>query len=202
MFSIYLHNSNDLFFATDSSIANELASEMRLKQETLFENICFLSSVFLDPRFNNMVLNENHKQIAIQHLAKLYKKLSVLPFPDDSDSGSEADGEDELEKVFRKQENVFKPQQSRNQSNDIESELRNFCDNEPRLKTSESIVQFWHNKRIQYSEIYKLACVLLSVPATQKSMFCLIPQVKYILDSCKVVTNPELLNGVILIRAN
>ncbi|XP_065211447.1 uncharacterized protein LOC135839379 [Planococcus citri] len=186
----------------NSSIANELASEMRQKQDSLFENICFLSSVFLDPRFNNMVLNENQKQNAVQHLVWLYNKLSTMSYLEDSDSVSETDGEDELEKAFRKQEHFINPAKSRSQSDNIELELRSFCDNEPRLKTSESIVQFWQNKRSQYPEIFKLARVLFSVPATQKSIFDLIPHVKYILDSGKVDINSELFQSVALIKTN
>lgn len=196
----------------DTTFAKILANQMRINQEMLFTNITFLCAVFLDPRFNNMVLNEIHKESAISHLLALYQKISAVPSQtikvEDVSHGSEQGHdsencvEDELEKVFREQENYIKLQKSDINYNSMELALRNFCENEPRLKTTENILHFWERKKIQYPDIYNLACILLSVPATQRSLTCLLSQVKYIIDAGKMKMSSPLFNNVLLIRGN
>lgn len=184
---------------------------MRVKQEALFENVSFLSAVYLDPRFNNMVLDETQKEDAIRHLLTLYKKVSSYcsdsiksenVCENDQVDESANSTEDELEKIFREQEYYKKLQNDNAKCSSLEISLRNFCENEPRLKTNENIFHFWERKKLQYPEIYNLACVLLSVPATQKSVASTISQVKYILDSGKIKMSYSLFSNVLLIRAN
>lgn len=177
---------------------------MRQKQDSLFEDDLFLASIFLDPRFNNMVLTEEHKTRAVEHLVLLYQKLSYDPSEDsDSHQISTNEEEDELEKIFREQEHFNDTHRDTNSSYKfIEIALRSFCDNEPRLKTTESVITFWEKKKTKYPEVYRLASVIFSVPATRKSTTKLLSQMQYALSSHVTHMDRDKFNDVIIIRSN
>lgn len=50
---------------------------MEKRETALFDNVCFSSALFLDPRFKSL-LSPTRKQHAVDHLLKLKKKIDCL----------------------------------------------------------------------------------------------------------------------------
>ena len=177
---------------------------MRQKQVELFNEKVFLAALFLDPRFNNMILSDAQKKVAIDHLVACHRK-----FLHDQDTGPQGqpleanEDIDELERIFQMQENT-KPKDDgqMHRSGKLEVILKNFSDSEPRLKTTENVVSFWEKKKAQYPLIYNLARIMFSVPATQQSFLKLVSQVQYATNADVGRMNEYLFNDVILLRSN
>lgn len=121
------------------------------RQKCLFENASILSALFLDPRYR-VVLHESAKQIAVQHLTRLWKRVQeTMMSTSDSMSSVEPatpndivldNEEDEFDTFLSSMEQVTAPQ-SILQSSDIMLKLQQFDKDEnakKRLPRSENIL--------------------------------------------------------------
>ncbi|KYN19991.1 hypothetical protein ALC57_07762 [Trachymyrmex cornetzi] len=72
----------------------------------------------------------------------------------------------------------------------------------PRLKSKENILQFWKKNRRSMPDLYKLASIVLAVPSTQVSVERLFSSLKYILSPLRSDLNENIINDILLIRAN
>lgn len=77
--------------------------------------------------------------------------------------------------------------------------IRNFKDRKP-LDTD--VLDYWYRKRFSHPSLYKLACVVLAVPATQVSVECCFSVLKFIFSDHRSRLGAETLENIMLIHLN
>ncbi|KYN08223.1 hypothetical protein ALC62_00798 [Cyphomyrmex costatus] len=70
------------------------------------------------------------------------------------------------------------------------------------LKSKENILQFWKKNKRSMPDLYKLANIVLAVPSTKVSVERLFSSLKYILSPLRSNLNENIINDILLIRAN
>lgn len=95
-----------------------------------------------------------------------------------------------------------KKQDSYLQLRQLEAELEIYDIEQKRISRKTNILQFWEEKRKYQPELYKLAIVVLSVPATQVSVERLFSGLKYILSPLRTNINDKILEDQLLVRTN
>lgn len=59
----------------DSLLATEMAKCLRVRSKELRKNIVLISCIYLDPRYQ-LILEEDEKAKAVDHLASLYNRMN------------------------------------------------------------------------------------------------------------------------------
>lgn len=80
----------------DSLSAQILHQEMEAKEKSLFENICFSSALFLDPRFKNTI-SEAKLSLVKEHLYAIWKRVTELQSAENDDIDSENNADEDIE---------------------------------------------------------------------------------------------------------
>jgi len=65
-----------------------------------------------------------------------------------------------------------------------------------------SIVDYWENMKANNIELYKVAKIIYSIPVTQCSVERLFSELKYILNPLRSSLESEVLDDILIIRAN
>ncbi|KAI5643721.1 hypothetical protein NE865_04313 [Phthorimaea operculella] len=72
--------------------------------------------------------------------------------------------------------------------------------NEPYLSTDENILEFWRKRKVTHSQLYTLACTVLSTPPTQVSVERLFSVLENILTDQRMSLNDKVINDLLVIR--
>ncbi|XP_042149037.1 zinc finger BED domain-containing protein 4-like [Ixodes scapularis] len=149
----------------DCVLAQRLTSSLKQRLKSLLQNDVFQACVFLDPRFNVLLL-EDEKKSARDHLMKTWVALKKVqkPFlvaPASASSGEEStagDSDDDLDALLRLKEAASRTHQASLKAAD--TSIRPLLDSflrEPRLKRSEDIFKYWENQKGLKPELYEVA---------------------------------------------
>lgn len=84
----------------------------------------------------------------------------------------------------------------------VVTEIETYDVEQKRLNRKINILQFWEKKRKSQPELYKLAMVILSLPATQVSVERLFSGLKCILSPLRTNINERILKDQLLVRSN
>jgi hypothetical protein len=87
------------------------------------------------------------------------------------------------------------------QDDGIEKIIDAFC-KENRVDKDTNVLQYWLGRKSSNPVLFQLSQIVLSVPATQVSVERLFSSLKFILSSQRSQMSEELLNNVLIIRAN
>lgn len=71
-----------------------------------------------------------------------------------------------------------------------------------RLDKKTNILTFWEEHKAKMPELYKLAQIVLAVPATQVSVERLFSGLKFILSPLRCNLNKEILEDILIVRSN
>ncbi|XP_034252574.1 uncharacterized protein LOC117652049 [Thrips palmi] len=199
------------------------------KQEPLFHYPSFCAAVFLDPRFMALLTPEQVQE-AKSYLLDLSDRMKNLEDPtspqseSESDSGAESDedmlleDEDEGTALFRGLlENKNKErlavtgaaQSSTGASNNKASRratLRALLDEHdrttPPLSAKENVFTYWEKQKMLCPELYALAMVVLSIPASQVSVERLFSALRFILRPQRFGLSSRHVDDVMFLHAN
>jgi len=80
--------------------------------------------------------------------------------------------------------------------------LESYNQEQKRISRKTNILEFWQAKSTTYPELYKLAMVVLAVPATQVSVELLFSRLKFVLSPQRTNVDESILANQLLIRAN
>ncbi|XP_067213908.1 uncharacterized protein [Linepithema humile] len=188
------------------------------REKHLLENNVLLSALFLDPRFK-ILLEEIQIEKAKTHLKHLWVKIMSLQenfITSNSDSqecpssGSESTSDDF--ENFLKLKEIHHFGISRSSSSvqlqghlslqRIEVLLKNYNQEQKRISRKTNILEFWKENSITQPELYKLAMIVLAVPATQVSVERLFSSLKFGLSPLRTNINEAILEDQLLVRAN
>lgn len=88
-----------------------------------------------------------------------------------------------------------------NENGDIESILRAFI-TEPRIPSSQNILEYWESQKITRPKLYALAKVVLAVPATQVSVERLFSSLRFVMERLRYNLNDTTVENILVIRNN
>ncbi|KAL5236540.1 hypothetical protein ACI65C_003950 [Semiaphis heraclei] len=173
----------------------------------------------LDPRYQCM-LNETDKNTGINHLIKTWKFMIQIQEDDvcqsqtddvnnsaiasvnvDSPDNTTETTDDGFELFLSSQSSVSSNRSDTNILNDISVSLHNFKDVE-RLHYKTNILTFWESQKHDKFDLYKLAKVVLAVPATQVSVERSFSGIKFILSDLRTSLSANLLDAIMIVRSN
>ncbi|XP_060859135.1 LOW QUALITY PROTEIN: uncharacterized protein LOC132936427 [Metopolophium dirhodum] len=177
-FGVWLKASHGLQ-SNGSILAKQILKSMKQREVLLLKNPIFLAAIFLDPRYQ-CILNETDKNTGINHLIKTWKCMiqiqdvcqtddvnnSAIANVIDSPDNTAETIDDGFELFLSSQTSVASNRSETNILNDISTSLHNFK-NVERLHYKTNILAFWESQKHDKSDLYKLANIVLAVPATQ-----------------------------------
>lgn len=197
-----------------------ILEQITSREQNLLNNDVLLSAVYMDPRYK-ILLEKTQIERAKNHLKHVWLKMLSIQNCDenlnlnDRNSLSTSSGTDstcdELENLFKLKERQHntnsyllssKKQDSYLQLRQLEAELETYDIEQKRISRKTNVLQFWKEKRKYQSELYKLAIVVLSVPATQVSVERLFSGLKYISSPLRTNINDKILEDQLLVRTN
>ncbi|XP_065314825.1 zinc finger BED domain-containing protein 4-like [Gordionus sp. m RMFG-2023] len=194
----------------DTSFAKLLVCTIKAREINL-KNEVFCSAIYLDPRYN-VFLSFEEKDIAKKHLYKTWnliqnlnnqniENLDTIPTCSHSKDNLDDDFEDLLMSHESLNKNSSQGIENYNKCVEIEYIIRSF-DNIERLEKDANLLNYWGNVKNSMPELYKLAMVVLAVPATQVSVERAFSSLKFILSAQRTKLNPEILENILVIRSN
>lgn len=153
---------------------------MENRERELFKNNVFRIAIFMDPRYN-VLLSEEDKLAAKEQLLALWKRLYACSDRGESVPSTSANVCEnachDIKNLLRRLEFENRIESVRNINNILNTYLT-----WKRIPKESDVLAFWETKRNAEPELYKLARVVLSAPATQVSVERLFSGVKHIVS--------------------
>ncbi|KAE8738627.1 hypothetical protein FOCC_FOCC015885 [Frankliniella occidentalis] len=189
----------------------------------LFNYPSFNAALFLDPRFFS-ILSPEQVDDAKKYLISLWERMEAVKGPaeipadttlsSDSD-GDDSDGEQDLFSKLLEAKNKERLRQSQGASDHRagpagraaqRAALRAALDDYERstspLSRKASVFDYWAKRKLLCPELFELAMVVLSIPATQVSVERLFSALKFILRPQRHGLSAKLVNDVAFLQAN
>ncbi|CAH2089278.1 unnamed protein product [Euphydryas editha] len=182
---------------------------MREREKALLENECFLGAIYLDPRINSMLSNQQCES-ARAHLVHTYQSYLRLNSSDNvretengtpdnpmpSTSSSMLD--DFLQTQFRQR---YQDLPHLNNSDNLQISLVAFL-NEPLLPSNTNILNYWESKKITDPQLYLVSKIALAAPATQVSVERLFSSLKFIMNNLRISLKDTTIDDILIVRNN
>jgi len=209
----------------NNTFSNKLVQCLRSRELNIMNNQVLLAAIFLDPRFN-ITLTEYQCNSAITHLINIWfhiKELEMIQVDSNNDNIENENSIDEsltnnydtdrLEDFLKQKESdnqcssissstSSQPNSQNSISTKMETLLKTYKLDEKRLSHKTNILEYWKTMKTKYPEIYQLAQIVFSVPATQVSVERLFSGLKFILSPYRCNITPEHLEDQLLVRTN
>ncbi|KYN13152.1 hypothetical protein ALC57_14659, partial [Trachymyrmex cornetzi] len=136
-----------------TTLSEALVRAMKAREKQLFQSEPFLAGMFMDTRFSVLLSAQETTRATIYirkiwlHIQRVRKNTSADTTSDTAVSGNEESDADEMEILLRNAEK--KKRRRRNKCTTVIENIINALETHakhPRLKTKESILEFWENK--------------------------------------------------------
>lgn len=203
----WLHISIKLKKMPDSELKRIIIDEMEARQVMLLDNPVMISAVFLDPRFQR-TLNDEQKKLAIFFLTGVYQKITNL-----EKSTSESPGQDNARN--ENADNVDNSDSFEEMTSFLNAIPHGSSDNQVCCNTTEvlekfvgvtadvktSILQYWKEKEDE-QVLYKLSQVIFSVPPTQTTVERAFSALGLILTPLRTRISDQNLQNILIVRLN
>lgn len=186
----------------DSPLARKLVEMMEQREIELLDNDILLASVLLDPSHRSL-LSDDEKTRAMETLKITWRKLQSLK-SQEIPQRAEATPPPTLspgDKIIWDMMQKKKLSQGQGVEQDFMSQLLNYLQaNEVSFDTD--LMEFWRESKQLWPALYELATIIHSVPATQVSVERLFSAMKFILNDLRTSLTGDILDDILLIRAN
>lgn len=188
-----------------SNLQQNLVSEMTTRKEVLFNNSVLNAAVFLDPRYQKFMPEQN-KQNAIKYLENLYEKMNRRPeiIPEQNIESSELEAY--LSNVYGEENNnnrtanVNSDENQQQPEETIRTKLEQFVGSS--ISIDECIFTYWEKNKQSMPELYRLASVIHSVPPTQTTVERAFSALALILTPLRTNLFDTVLENILLLRLN
>lgn len=204
--------------AIRTPFATVIVEQMKHREQKLLDNDVLLSAVFMDPRYK-ILLEKTQIERAKNHLKHIWAKMITMNHEDlnsdvdgsstnSSGTGSTYDEFENILKLKERQHSLLNSCLTSSRESDlyllrrIENKLEVYNVEQKRLHRKNNILQFWDEQKNDQPELYKLAMIVLSVPATQVSVERLFSGLKFILSPLRTNIKENILEDQLLVRAN
>ncbi|XP_065094750.1 uncharacterized protein LOC135715364 [Ochlerotatus camptorhynchus] len=193
---------------TDTPLSRQLLTKMKNRESALTDNKAFLAAIYLDQRINyrdTPLISEEQRQCALEHLKQTWRSIQRVAHGGLTNVSMEdpieglSSNDDILESFFRSHE----VSHDSNISTCLFDELEDLS-RLPRLKLErgQSILDFWYSQKQGKPDMYSLAAVVLSTPATQVSTERAFSTLAFILTKLRTRLSETTLSNILLIRLN
>lgn len=199
----------------ENTLVKNLLAEMKSRDEILFNNRVLNGAVFLDPRFQKYMPNQNREQ-AIFFLTELYKKIELVKRAsctnDSIDQSSLLESSDYIElesflSTVYPEESQDGEEIQKNQNDqspvdkiNIRQFLREFIGTKEPMNTS--VFEYWKKHIECKPELYKLASIVHCVPPSQTTVERAFSAMALILSPLRTKISDKHLEDLLLIRLN
>lgn len=204
----------------NTSYSENLIYYLNSRESIFFENKIFLSGIFLDPVLKGK-LTLKEKKTAIDYLRQLQIHLSYFEnkFKHEndihlltSDNYDQYEEEDAI-KNFRKDLDLveyssddfemkeFAIESTKTPNYKFKGILNSYLNYEKGLK-GQTIIDFWLDNKVGFSELGRVALIIYGLPVTQVSVERNFSSLKFILSDLRYNLGEDLLNDILLIRLN
>lgn len=193
----------------DTDLARKLTENMNIREKNLFENDVFVSAIFLDPRYK-VLLSRAQTTQAISHLEQLWLKIhKICGNPEEQHNSTDltnsinemlVESDDEIGSFLCEKETASFREATPFSIRDIFTILSEYDKQQNRICHKLNIIQFWESQKQKSSQLYELAKILHSVPATQVSVERLFSGLKFILSPLRTNIKGQLLEQQMLVR--
>lgn len=206
-----------------TKLARHLLNCMGNRKAKVIETPLMICAVFLDPRYKCTIESDYEKiQMAKITIEQIWNRMKLVKGVDSK--------EDEKQKSLAKKNNIedfyaeldlhlnqtlgLHPSSTghglgtgTDDSNDKGSIINAISQYELaisgfRMKSSDSIHEFWENKKTEFGILYEIAAVVFAIPPTQASVERNFSALKYMLTDKRYNLKAELLESLLLIHLN
>lgn len=206
-----------------TNLAVNLLTQLTERKPKLIENQIMLCAIFLDPRFKKDLDRSPEKsQFVKTALVNMWKHMESIKETVKEASGNVANEQqkkqpkkhtmasflDELDEIDEANDQYTSLTSERNQnstSNTIELAIYKYESfvKDIRVKSSESVQMFWDtNKENLGTELYKIACIVHTVPPTQASVERTFSALKYLFSYYRYRLSERMLESLMLVHTN
>lgn len=210
----------------NTRLSKMVAEKMKERESLLFENDCFLTGLFLDPRANS-ILTAQQKESAKKHLMFLYIHMHELKTQNEENRDP---CENPTERNPNRHRTVLSTSTVRSRldeylvnqyleahdnintllrRNDSRSEFKTrFMESctlfmeEEFVDSSVNILTWWEHKQEKYPILHKLANVVLAAPMTQVSVERLFSSLKFVVSQRRLSLKHDMIEDILFIRSN
>lgn len=193
----------------DDQLGQQLLTDMKSREDVLFNNQVLNAAVFLDPRFQNYMPFQN-KEKAIDFLCKLHKKMETCSVLNRNDMEQINVVDDELDEFMRC--SMYSNENETGAVNeeieisadlpveDIKTILKKFIGiKEPRTTP---VFEYWARNKEAKPELFRLASIVHCVPPTQTSVERAFSAMALLLSPLRTRLSNEILEKMLIIRLN
>lgn len=190
-----------------NNLSERLCTILESKEKTLLANPMLVSAIYLDPRFKFLLTPPQNEQ-ARRHLKVLYDHTQNVTHAFNLDN-VKAEQEEIISSPAHTSDlsdylKFLESQQQQNPSisNQLKAyaEIENFKQN--RLEPHTNVMEYWSMKKVEYPNLFALAKIVNSVPASQVSVERSFSALKYILNEKQNNLDEEFLQDILLVRLN
>lgn len=200
-----------------TNLAECMSNSLIARKPQLLENVSMITAVFLDRRFSSE-LSESEVELAKMSLVRLWKRVQQFK----SNQASNEVGDDNpksynqyLDKYFNdKGVSCAKSRialQGLGSANGAmtECELLQMLEKfekeavkEDRLPSSTNIIEFWESMKVEFPELFVLACIVYAIPPTQCDIERNFSALSFIFNNKRYKLLQCILEAIMLIRLN
>lgn len=192
----------------NNTIAIILVICMKEREVNLLKNDTFLSAVYLDPRINSILSNEQIEK-ARNHLIHTYQRHNNLQKePRNENNLNQANvpmepdtSRSDIDHFFERRYMQRQRERPTEACNQLKTILIDFL-NQPLLQTNENILKYWNQKRFTYPQLFYLSNIVLATPPTQVSVERLFSSLKFVVSNLRMSLKDSIIDDVLVVRNN
>lgn len=192
------------------ALAEKLLSCMKLRENQLLDNELFSAALYLDPRYNRLLSQDQIFQ-ATRLLLHTWKRVTNLEKNEEGTDEPENDiqmvevydDDDDVENFIKENsgQQYCALEKVLNENDETISMIVKQFIELPRENNKCNIFQYWESKRQVSPVLYKLACIFNAVPGTQVSVERLFSNLKFLLSYLRFNIDESLMENIILVRS-
>lgn len=175
-------------------LAQKLIENMELRAKSLFKSPLFLCSVYLDPRINFKLTDEQRASGAMG-LVKIFEREETSQLLAKKENRVN-DTLDEIQDEYHSQQN-----EDQNSSSRLLKEMSLFETEKP-FDIKAEVMQFWTENSHKYPLLRPLADILHAVPSNQCRTEAAFSSLSYIRNRYRMAMHSKNISNVLMVRLN
>lgn len=182
-----------------TDLAENLLAELSIRKPQMLQNEAMLCAIYLDRRFSTE-LSDDKKTFARAAVYKMYRRIYESKNTEISSNSAEFN----LESYFAGRENASIDSAQQNVLKECEFSiiLDSFEIKHQRTHANTPVLQFWKEQKINFPQIYEVACVVNAIPPAQATVERCFSSLKFTYSNLRCTLSLELLNDILTIRSN
>lgn len=190
-----------------TGLANEMINKLADRKRQLLDNPAMSAAQVLDPRFCKD-LNDVQMDMAVKALESLHKQLLNLNKGEDDHNEPESSDDDDITVINTT--NLSKYCQSNKSMSQIVTQNPAVPIREcvgafvaaNHVLTDGTILDFWNSNKLEYSDLYALAMVILSISPTQVIVERSFSVLSYVFNRLRNRLSDQMLEDILVIALN